>query len=129
MVFSSNHNGAMYVSFSATDDALTPLQVRIIYKDTQCNTNSEQKKASWLLYIGTFFDLEIKASAVYNQITTNYNCHRANLGEILSPKPIAFTDYQTSTQAYTVHSQAYYNQLAADAGKQKGHTIIIIDIT
>lgn len=36
-----------------------------------------------------------------------------------TPTPVAFTNYQADTLTYTVHSEAYYNQLAADAGKSR----------
>jgi hypothetical protein len=92
------------------------------------STNYFQKKASWLLYLGVFFDMEVKASAIYNQISNDYNCHKHNLGLVSTPKPVAFTSYEESTSTYTVHREAYYHELAADAGENAFYTYIYIYI-
>ncbi|KAI8092141.1 uncharacterized protein B0P05DRAFT_524918 [Gilbertella persicaria] len=98
MVFSSSSNyGAMYVGFSADKDTLLPLQ-----------------KASWLMYIGAFFDLELKSSSIYNQIVNNYNCHKNNL--VSNNIPVSFTTFDPSHSLFTVHSDIYYHQLVQDAG-------------
>ncbi|OBZ90050.1 hypothetical protein A0J61_01905 [Choanephora cucurbitarum] len=100
MIFSfSTSYGATYVDFSANQDTLLPLQ-----------------KASWLLYIGAFFDLELKSSAVYNQIVNNYNCHKDNLARLgYSPKGVAWTTFESSDSLFTLHSDVYYHQLTMDA--------------
>ncbi|KAI8987914.1 hypothetical protein BDF20DRAFT_852824 [Mycotypha africana] len=105
MVFSQQDvYGAKYVSFSGHDDRLSPLQ-----------------KASWLMYVAAFFDVEVKAYSIYHQLANNYHCHRDNvLGLMQSTDkaavPVAWTDYAPSRSVYTVHSDAYYQQLVQDAG-------------
>ncbi|KAI9485232.1 MAG: hypothetical protein EXX96DRAFT_544373 [Benjaminiella poitrasii] len=102
ITFSSLANvGGTYIAFSANDDTLAPLQ-----------------KASWILYLGAFFDLEIKAFSIYNQISNNYNCHKDNILNSISSsrKGVSWTTYLPDNRLYIVHSDIYYSQLVHDAG-------------
>ncbi|KAI7899381.1 uncharacterized protein BX663DRAFT_441361 [Cokeromyces recurvatus] len=75
-------------------------------------------KASWILYLGAFFDLELKAFSIYSQISNNYECHKHNLINMKtsSRKGVSWTTYSPSNKLYTVHSDLYYFQLTQDAG-------------
>ncbi|CEP08543.1 hypothetical protein [Parasitella parasitica] len=100
LVFSSSSSfGASYVTYSGNDDRLAPLQ-----------------KASWLMYIGAFFDLELKSYSIYTQISDNYNCHKRNLGSIATPKAVSWTAFNPTAHIFTVKSATYYAQLSQDAG-------------
>ncbi|GAN11093.1 conserved hypothetical protein [Mucor ambiguus] len=100
LIFSSTSSfGASYVAFSGNDDRLAPLQ-----------------KASWLMYIGAFFDMELKSYSIYTQISDNYNCHKRNLGSPSTPKAVSWTTFEPSAHLFTVQSDVYYAQLSQDAG-------------
>lgn len=68
------------------------------------------------MYIGAFFDLELKSYSIYTQISDNYNCHKRNVGSPLAPKAVAWTTFEPSAHLFTVQSDAYYAQLSQDAG-------------
>lgn len=87
-----------HVSFSGDDDSLAPLQ-----------------KVSWLLYIAAFFDLELDAQMVMQQINTNYICHRDNIGAG-QRKTVSWTYYDPATHIFTIRGGEYFTQLVSDAG-------------
>lgn len=87
-----------HVSFSGDDDSLAPLQ-----------------KVSWLLYIAAFFDLELDASMVMEQINTNYNCHKGNVGAG-QRKTVSWTYYDPTSHIFTIRGGEYFTQLVSDAG-------------
>ncbi|KAG0192948.1 hypothetical protein DFQ28_006979 [Apophysomyces sp. BC1034] len=91
-----------YVSFSAHDNSLSPLE-----------------KASWLVYLGFFFDLESKASLIFNNIVNSYNCHKNNLANAPSQTSVAWTQYNSATNSWTLLRDRYYQQLMADTGVAK----------
>lgn len=68
------------------------------------------------MYIGAFFDLELKSFSIYTQISDNYNCHKSNVGSVATPKAVAWTTFQPSANLFTVQSDAYYSRLTQDAG-------------
>lgn len=69
------------------------------------------------MYIGAFFDLELKAFSIYTQIADNYNCHKHNAESIATTrKGVSWTKYDPSAHLFTVQSKTYYEQLSHDAG-------------
>ncbi|KAI9364120.1 hypothetical protein BD770DRAFT_462691, partial [Pilaira anomala] len=72
--------------------------------------------ASWILYLGAFFDLEAQAFSIYNQIVNDYECHRQNLGTIYNRKGISWTTFNPVAKTYTTNGDHYYDQLSQDAG-------------
>lgn len=70
------------------------------------------------MYIGAFFDLELKSFSIYTQISDNYNCHKSNVGSVTTPKAVAWTTFEPSANLFTVKSGIYYSQLSRDAGGQ-----------
>ncbi|KAG2212345.1 hypothetical protein INT47_001705 [Mucor saturninus] len=99
MVLSLRSVGLPYVSFSGNDDSLGPLE-----------------KASWLLYLGVFFDMESEALLAYNQIANNYNCHKRNLQRVNKNKIVSWTSFDPIKKTYTINGDNYYTQLSSDAG-------------
>ncbi|KAI8973278.1 hypothetical protein BDF20DRAFT_914748 [Mycotypha africana] len=104
-----------YISFSAKNDTLTPLQ-----------------QSAWILYIAHFFDLEQHGQDVYNSIMEKYSCHKSNLAES-GKKNIAWTTFDSVNKAWTTHYEPYVQQLIADAGMQlvseKNQTSVYTDLT
>ncbi|KAF7722660.1 hypothetical protein EC973_002870 [Apophysomyces ossiformis] len=91
-----------YVSFSASDDSLSPLE-----------------KASWLVYVAFFFNQEGRAFVYFNDIMNNYLCHKNNLANAPSQTYVAWTKYDAPTKTWKLLRDPYYQQLMADAGVAK----------
>lgn len=60
--------------------------------------------------------METEAFTAYNQIATDYDCHKSNLGRAPSPKGIAWTSFDPIAKKYTINGDHYYEQLSQDAG-------------
>ncbi|CDH56041.1 hypothetical protein RO3G_16336 [Lichtheimia corymbifera JMRC:FSU:9682] len=88
-----------YVGFTPNNDTLSPLQ-----------------KASWLVYIAMFFEMEGEATTIFGNIYNIYNCHKANLEEMTDKKNIAWTSYNPTDNSWTIVNDNFHAALVKDAG-------------
>jgi hypothetical protein len=57
------------------------------------------------------------AFSIFNNIESNYNCHRENLANPPSRPSIAWTKFDADNRIFTIHTDPYFTQLAQDGGK------------
>ncbi|KAI8138337.1 hypothetical protein BJV82DRAFT_631914 [Fennellomyces sp. T-0311] len=91
--------GSTYIAFSPDNEQLTPLQ-----------------QATWLVYIGLFFDKEGEATTAFNNIESSYSCHKDNLADLPDKKNVAVTRYESTNRTWTLVNTPYYKSLVQDAG-------------
>ncbi|KAI8880441.1 hypothetical protein K501DRAFT_335412 [Backusella circina FSU 941] len=94
---------AKFVSFSGSDDQFTPLE-----------------KAAWIFYVAAFFDDETvkNAFSIFNNIESNYNCHRENLANPPNRPSIVWTKLDAVNRVFTIHTDPYFTQLSQDGAVQ-----------
>ncbi|ORZ15336.1 hypothetical protein BCR42DRAFT_51969 [Absidia repens] len=91
-------SGPVTIGFSP-DETMTPLQ-----------------QASWIVYLGFFFDLESNAYNVYeNNIQQQYTCRKDNVANA-GAKTIAITHYDKNEWSLLQNNNSYYSTLISDAG-------------
>ncbi|RUS22839.1 hypothetical protein BC937DRAFT_86423 [Endogone sp. FLAS-F59071] len=102
VVFSSTlePNDPRYVTVSI-DNTMTPLQ-----------------KAEWVKFFSIFFDQEATATTIYNNIVSQYNCHKSNMAnaQINERRNVTWLSWDPNGPSFDFQTDNFYSTITSDAG-------------